>query len=211
MKSNCLLKAKNITRRVSVYGVVYTKLNNKGAFCRLFDPSVNLAMADQAREKRTLWEKIKGVALDVGPPGYEYMLTKGVGSMNAKVVEHRKTLEELYPYAKRIEFIADRTLCLASRSFTLWPGGFPLAAVALEVPDGVTLSISRRQVPQGTAHDRQWESLSDPDVSEMAPNSIVAGSTSMIEFAVTVNSSTFFNDCGQTTKEDILFALLFMV
>ena len=206
----CQNKAQNETRRISVYGVVYTKLNNKGAFCRLFIPDVNLALADQARAERSFWETFKGVLLDLGPPGYEYMLTKGIGSMNLKVEGHRKALLDLYPDVKRIEFVADRTQCLASRSLPLWPGGYPFAAVALEVPDGVTLSISRRQLPQGTAPDKQWESLSDPETSAMSLNSIVSGAASMIEFKTTVSPSASFKKCGQTTEEDILFALLFL-
>ena len=206
----CHNKAQNEMRRVSVYGVVYTKLNNKGAFCRLFDPGVNLALAEQARVERSFWETFKGVLLDLGPPGYEYMLIEGIGSMNSKVEGHRKTLQELYPDVKRIEFVADRTLCLASRSLPLWPGGYPMAAVALEVPEGVTLSMSQRQLPQGTAPDKQWENLSDPETSELPLDVLVSGGASMIEFKTSVSPSASFKKCGLTTEEDILFALLFL-
>ena len=90
----CYNKGLNDRRRMSVYGVVYSKLNNKGAFYRLFDPTVNLALAEQARKERSLWERFKGVLLDQGPPGYQYLLTKGVGSMNPKIEDHRKALEQ---------------------------------------------------------------------------------------------------------------------
>ena len=120
----------------------FTKLNNKGAFCRLFDPTVNLAKAEQARKQRSFWQTIRGVIFDEAPEGYEYLLRKGIGSTNPKVEEHRKVLEAKYPAVKHIEFIADRAACLAARPLTFWPAGFPLAAVALEVPDDFSLKLS---------------------------------------------------------------------
>ena len=120
-------------RRLSVYGVVYSQLDGKGAYCRLFDPSVNLAESEQARKRRSVWETIVGVVLDRAPTGHEYLLIKGTGSLNHKVEQHKRQLSKSYPLAKRIEFIADRAACLAARPLTLWPSGFPLAVVVLEM------------------------------------------------------------------------------
>lgn len=198
-------------RQLSVYGVVYSKLNNKGAFCRIYDPTINLAKAEKARKERNLWQTIQGVVLDRAPPGHEYLLLEGVGSFNSKAEEHKKQLAKYYPEAKKIELISDRGACLASRPLALWPAGFPLAVVPLELPYNVELTLSRRSLPENTPPDKQWDALSEPTQTTLSLRKMEkTGVASMIEFSAKAGESLDLGKCGDTTEEDVLFALLFL-
>jgi hypothetical protein len=195
----------NETRRIEVYGVYYTRLDGKGAYCRMFDPTVDLTEAEQARKRRTIWETFVGVVLDKAPQGHEYLLMKGIGSMNGKVVEHKKVLAESFPQAKRIEFIADRAACLAARPLTLWPAGFPLAVMVVELPLEASIQLSRRNLPDGTAPDRQWDDLSEPEVATLNIRQLTLTSNTMIELGAIATGK-----CSETRQEDVLIALLFL-
>lgn len=199
-------------RRLSVYGVVYSKLNNKGAFCRIFDPTVNLAEAEQARRSRSVWETIVGTIFDLAPDGHEYLLIRGIGSMNARAMEHEKQLRKRYPNVKGFELIADRAACLAARPLTLWPGGFPIAVVVLEAPNTVDLFLSRRKHPHETSIQKQWDALSHPVETKLGLKKFEMTNDAMIEFSARARAAEPVNigNCGDTSEEDVLFALLFM-
>ena len=208
----CINTQNNYTKPISVYGVHFSKLNGKGPFSRLFDPTINLAEAEVARKKRSLWEMIRGTVLDEGPPGFEYLLSKGVGSMSSKAMHHKADLETKYPHIKQIEFIADRARCLSARPFSLWPNNFPLAVVALEMPEHFNLKLYRRQLQENTPPDKQWEGLSDFTTTDLMLDKVEDASATMIEFKAKRDGygKISIQSCGETEEEDILFALLFL-
>ncbi|CAB9505438.1 expressed unknown protein [Seminavis robusta] len=198
-------------RPMSVYGVLYTQLNGKGPYCRAFDPTVNLAKAEVARRQRSVWETIVGVVLDIGPPGYEYLLTKGMGSLSHKVPAYQQMLETQYPEATKITFIADRAACLTDRPFTLWPSGFPFGVILLEKPDMAAVRLSRRDIPSDTPPEKQFENLEAPKFLDLRLNKLEVTTASMFEISTRSTKFTHsFPKCIETTQEDILIALVYM-
>ncbi|CAB9505441.1 expressed unknown protein [Seminavis robusta] len=208
---------------VAVSGVHFAKLNGKGAFCRMMDPTVNLALSEITRYHRNLWEQLWGVIFDVATPDYEIMFPSGIGSMNSKIEKHRASVEKRSKGAKRIEFVADRSACLASRPLALWPNGYPLAVMPLEAPDKARLFITSRENTINTddagetnvtiTAGNQWDILDEPKTTALKmkrPHPLTAIS---VEVGMVLNGGGRKPGdprCGETTEEDVLFALIFM-
>jgi len=202
---------------VSMYGVHFAKLNGKGPFCRIFDPTINLALVEIMRYHRSLWDVWAGVFLDQAPTGYEYILSKGIGTMTSKVDKHKAEVERSVLGAERIEFIADRAPCLAARPIALWPNGVEVSFMVLEAPSDVTLYITTRSYRKSSqeltsvkAKDL-WDELEKTQTQWLYKNQLFSTSSISVEISVDHNDgSDFVDKCGETVEEDILFALIFM-
>ena len=206
----CVNSATGETRRASVYGNVHVQLNGKGAFCRLFDPTVDLVEVEMARQKRPLLHTIRDVVLDRAPNGHEYLLS-GMGSLNEQADEHKRRLSQRYPQAKNIEIIADRAACLNARPLTLWPAGFPLRVVVLEVPGNVEVTLSKTTIPQGVPEQNYADVLpvlTPTDTALIAGRPETTSAATMIELKV--NKLLSLDKCGGTKSDDVLLAVLFM-
>jgi Vitamin K-dependent gamma-carboxylase len=205
--------------RVSVYAVHYAKLNDHGALHRIFDPTVDLAASDAQRAGRSWRQLWTDVFWDQAPGGgrYEYML-EGIGGARSRVTQLETEAAQRWPLddIKRIEYIVDRAACLAARPLALWPDGFPLAVLALEIPKGFALFLDGRQRSGPATAEQQWDGLSAPQrvrARLFQPQPIVATS---IEIGMQVTTAhqkrglASSKTCRETDTEDVIFALLFM-
>eukprot|EP00586_Coscinodiscus_wailesii_P006688 CAMPEP_0172480766 /NCGR_PEP_ID=MMETSP1066-20121228/6185_1 /TAXON_ID=671091 /ORGANISM="Coscinodiscus wailesii, Strain CCMP2513" /LENGTH=435 /DNA_ID=CAMNT_0013242417 /DNA_START=807 /DNA_END=2114 /DNA_ORIENTATION=- len=208
--TSCSNNAEGLTHPLDVYTVVYTQLNNKGPFCRLFDPTVNLREADAVRRTQSATETAKNVLLDRAPRGFEYLLSVGIGTFNHNITTYRDALRSKYPDAVRIEFIADRAPCLAARPLALWPFQFPLAIVPLVVPRHVRLAMAARDYGPDMQPKYQWEALRKPQFQEMKMDVPVNAKHSMVEIAAAIQEEKYSIPCNATVEEDLLLALIFM-
>lgn len=202
-------------RPIAVYASVFSKLNDKGAYNRLLDPTVDVAAMERARRQRSVWGTLRDVLLDKAPSGYEFLLMDGIGSMNDEVDAYRESILKKYPLVQRVEFIADRSSCLAARPITLWPNGFSLGAILLQVPSHVKLQLVTRMSPPNMTPQQQWDGLLEPNIVKLQPNTPTLAMGNMVEFSVTEigvdkNGISIAPSCADTKKEDILIALLFM-
>lgn len=204
--------------RVSVIGVHFAKLNGHGAYCRIVDPTMNLAVAEMMRYHRPWWETLVAVALDRAPTHHEYILSTGIGSMNSKTDEHRKAIEKSVKGVRRIEFVADRASCLASRSLTLWPNNFPLAVIPLEMPSGTKLVVSTRVHSKSSTTDaasantagNQWDALDAPQTSSLELNKLHTVTAVSVEIGIALSGKSQLAACPDTMQEDVLLALIFI-
>jgi hypothetical protein len=195
---------------IAVYGVNFVKLNDHGAFCRLFDPTVDLVAADRARKQQNVWQSWRSIALDRAPEGNEYLLLKGLGTSRARVSEWEDKLKSAYP-GKPIHFIADRAACLASRPLFLSPEGFPLIVVALQSPNNRGFFLKSRTggnpSSQSSHHD-----LSEAEHIPLALQSEKAVMATSLEIGIDPPPRGTKPDvpCGETSTEDVLLALVLM-
>jgi hypothetical protein len=129
----------------------------------------------------------------------------------AKVDNFRLEIQKKMPHIKRVEFIADRAECLAARPLALWPDGFPLGILPLEVPKHSSIYVDGRQKSGPFNPDDQWDGLSEPERVQVQfgmPQPVIATS---VEIGITLDSTTKSNKtCAETDTEDVIIALLFM-
>lgn len=203
---------------VSVFGIHFAKLNGRGAFCRTLDPTVNMALGEILRYHRSWWATMWSVMLDKAPLNDEILL-RGIGTMNPKVEHHRTIVEEKAQGARRIEFVADRAACLSSRPLALWPNSYPLAVMPLQVPANAQLFITSREHREATAFNltvtagNQWDILGDPTTTALKLNHPHPVTAVSVEIGILINDlpkASRVPRCGDTTDEDVLFALIFM-
>jgi hypothetical protein len=133
-------------QRISVFGVHFAKLNDNGAFHRIFDPTVGLAASDLRRKKRSWKHMLKDVLLDQAPRGRnEYLLSSRIGGSKYKIERYRRDIQQKMPRLKRIKFIVDRAECLVAHPLSLWLEGFPLGVLPLEVPENFSIHVDTRE------------------------------------------------------------------
>eukprot|EP00978_Attheya_sp_CCMP212_P048681 scaffold560043_cov55-Attheya_sp.AAC.1 len=202
---------------ISVYAVNFVQLNSRGAFCRLFDPTVDLAAADQARAHQNVWQSWRSIALDRAPVGNEYLLLKGLGTSRSRVAKWEDKLKSKYP-GKAIHFIADRAACLASRPLFLTPEGFPLIVVALESPNHRGFFLKSRtgeKQPASMMDNPSSQSPADGLSEEHIPLALLSEQLVMaksLDIGIDPPPMGTKPDipCGETSTEDVLFALVLM-
>jgi hypothetical protein len=199
---------------IAVYGVHFTKVNRNGAYCRVFDPTVNLALSEIARYQLSLPQRIWGVIMDKAI-NYEFIFSSGIGSMNSRIELHRAAVEKAAQGARRIEYVADRAACAAQRPLALWPHGYPLGVMPLEAPSNVKLHATYRvhtdasKVNLTVTAGNQWDILDEPKSAELNLQRLYSVTAVSLELSARIVGEVAL-DCGSSDAEDVLIALIFM-
>jgi hypothetical protein len=199
--------------KLSMYGVHFAKLNDNGAFHRMFDPTVDLAAADRQRANRTWNQLWTDVLFDQAPGGRnEYLLSAGIGGSKGKVANYTADIRRTMPHVKRVEFIADRSACLAARPLDLWLGGFPLGVMPMEVPENFSIYLQGRQQTGPISPETQLDGLSEPQRVSVQLGKLEQMMATSVEIGITaVGKTSKRASCADSDAEDVIFALLFMV
>jgi len=200
-----------------IQGAIFGQLNGRGAYSRLFDPTVDLVQSDTARKRRRdnfFWNSLKEIMYDNVPKKHEYILTKGIGSSSKELwsTDFKSYVQDKYP-GRKIHLIADRKGCLAAEPLRLWPQGVPMAVVATSRDSKATFSLEGR-VYSDSNHNRetQWSSLSEPQtfpLSDRVDQSMVVNSLE-IGIESPPSDSKPYTACAETEREDILIAIVFL-
>ena len=155
------LSAGSSKPEIGMHATYFAQLNEKGAYSRLVDPTVNLADTDIAQRERGVLSKLWGVFIDKVPPGHDFLLRHGVGSFRSEAQALENDLQQRFP-GKGIYLIADRAACLQARPLWLRPMRHLTKIVALKTPQGRGLVVKAQEVPV----DFDEDNVDEDDVDE---------------------------------------------
>ena len=184
--------------RIGMHAVYFGRLNEKGPYSRLIDPTVDLLSVMEAQMNQTYATTIMNAFLDRRPDGNEFVLLRGVGSMRRTAARYEAELKLHYP-KQSIEFIADRASCLAKRPLWLNPMGNRYTLVPLRLPFKTSLMLKYVDARSGTAEETR-EDLSLGNLSTVISTSLEIGIKGIVP--------DITKRCGETTEEDVLIAVL---
>lgn len=168
--------------RIGMHWVYFARLNQHGPHSRLVDPTVDLVETVEAQERLGALQTMWKSLMDQRPSGHEFLLW-GVGTL--------------------IRFVADRAACLQRRPLWLRPMGNQWIVMPVILPTGMHLSIRWMDMDKkDDAQEEQWKQ------SVLPPNQPELVQTFAMEIGL--EGHTVSEKCGDTIKEDVLFAFVFL-
>lgn len=198
-------------QRLVVYATHFAKLNDQGAFHRIFDPSIDLAAVNRKRKHRTYQQKLWDVLLDRAPGNSpDYILASGIGSGHYRLAKYVPELERMLPKKEHYEILIDRAPCLKARPLALWTGGYPLGIMPIDLPSNSSIYINGYQRKNDTEAtvENQWKGLQKPERIDLFSG---RQSTAMFELIeIGMDDPKITGTCGDTFLEDVFIALVFL-
>ena len=181
--------------QMGMHYVYFGKLNYVGAFHRVVDPTVDIAKTGRVQAQLPFWRKVWYSLLDRRPPGQEFILKKGIGSLKREATAAKALLEK--QHNQTVEIISDRAACLQRRPIWLKPALKTYKIIPVLVPDGLQLQLGIAQPPDGKTYGQET-------IQTGVPFSFV---TTALEIGLSGNKVE--QTCGDTSVEDILIALVY--
>jgi len=180
----------------------FTRLNGRGPFARLVDPTVDLVSVAEAQRRRGSLDTAWGAFTDTPPRGHEFIL-EGVGSLRDEAIQAQRAYERMLPQFS-YHVLSDRAACLSARPLWLRPAGHPMLVIPVKVPAGWQVEVTTQ-----AAKDEPWnapERLSLAQAGQFQSFGIEIGLVRSAEFQRQSPNSDV--RCGETTSEDLLIALV---
>eukprot|EP01047_Picozoa_sp_COSAG01_P035702 COSAG01_NODE_2755_length_7137_cov_3.530548_2_plen_432_part_00 len=130
-------------QRVGVRATLFVQLNGHGLFSRLIDPTIDLALANDARKARTWPEVALGVLTDSMPPGHEFILRRSGASMPAAEADALALKLSKTRFGSRaVHLLADRSSCLHGNPLWLKALGSRVEVLLLKAPNNGNLVVN---------------------------------------------------------------------
>jgi len=187
------------SHKIGIFASYHSKLNDIGAYHRLIDPSVDLAVIDKERidALENLQLRLARTILDYPFDGTEWVL-KGIGSMRNHALTLQPLLERRFP-GNSVHLFADRSSCLADLPFWFETMNRPVRVVSLLTADERPLLIQADDKPITL-----FPSFSSKDDSIDVSEVLFASSSIMIG----TDKKETDVPCIETEAEDMIFALV---
>ena len=183
--------------RMGIHAVYFGRLNDRGPYSRLVDPTVDLVSVMEARRNHSYATTLWHTMLDQRPAGHEFILHKGIGSMRVVAQQVEVELKLHFP-DKTVHFIADRASCLDARPVWLAPLGNTYGFIPLRLPFGTSLNFKFVNALIGSDVKSQ--------VLELGKLGVL--SSTSLEIGIHGMKPGISLPCGETIEEDVLIAVL---
>jgi len=183
--------------RIGMHAVSFVRLNGRGPFSRLVDPTVDIINSYDAQQAQPFYLTAINALLDRRPDGFEFVL-KGVGSLRQRAMIEEHNLKEMYPGVE-ISMIADRAACLQYREIWLRPMLKQYTLIPIILPTGVSVHVRMAQMQS----EGQVEAVDHYIELGDRPLPILT-----IAAEVGLGGMKVSGSCIGTTAEDVLIALI---
>lgn len=185
-------------KRMGMHGVSFARLNNRGPFTRIMDPTIDLVKTIEEQEQLSVIQGFWNALWEKRPNDF---VLSGAGSSRSLADRHQQELEVKYP-GTVVTMIADRAACLQRRPLWLRPMVKVYMLVPLLLPKGNLLRLKSQRKPEEGETVAQFDYY-DLDVgSEPAVFQTLSAEVGLSGVAEET-------ECGHTTEEDVIFALIY--
>jgi len=119
---------------------LFARLNGRGPYVRVADPTVDLVAADKARAARTILQFAWDVVSDTLQPPHEFLLRDpggGATAREAAAFGERLSRETARP----AHVLVDRSACLKNKPLWLRPTAHPLLVYVHRAPPGASIVV----------------------------------------------------------------------
>eukprot|EP00554_Chaetoceros_debilis_P006776 CAMPEP_0194073042 /NCGR_PEP_ID=MMETSP0149-20130528/603_1 /TAXON_ID=122233 /ORGANISM="Chaetoceros debilis, Strain MM31A-1" /LENGTH=711 /DNA_ID=CAMNT_0038752997 /DNA_START=103 /DNA_END=2238 /DNA_ORIENTATION=+ len=181
--------------KMGMHYVYFGKLNNRGAYCRVVDPTVDIAKTGRVQALLPFWRKVLYSLIDQRPPGHEFMLKKGIGSLKQEALTVKANMEKASN--QTVEMLSDRAACLQRKPIWFKPLLKTYTIIPVRIPEGMQLELKIGQPPDGKSFTREPLKLREP----------YHVSTTSLEIGLT--GRKIRQTCGETDVEDVLIAIVY--